>query len=135
MTDLKALKVGDVVCIMNKGKRVDCAISGARRIQKGKRAGQIEYTLAPMEKMGKAYACRVIGTTYLGLPKGTYTQEQINQATGKMEDTRQEIAEKKAERAERGRAAIGDVDWNRSETWRGALSGTKVGIGDEVVVN
>lgn len=135
MTDLKALKVGDAVSIMSKGKRIDCVIQSARYIRRGKYAGKREYTLAPIERTGKTYAWTVKGEALLGVPKGTYTQEQFNEALGQMEGTQQEVQERKQARAERGRAAIGDLDYNGSQFWRNAPSGTKISIGDEVLVN
>jgi hypothetical protein len=135
MTDLNALKIGDTVSIMAKGKRVDCAISNVRYIRRGKNAGKREYTLAPFQKRGKTYAWTVRGEALLGQPKGTYTQEQINEAIGAEQGTRQDIQDRKDKRAERGREAIGDLDHNGSCWWRNAVSGTKISIGDEILVN
>ena len=61
--------------------RHDYAVVNFRTIKRGRRAGQTEYTLAPMKRTGKSYGLSVKGHEWaLNPPSREYTEEEIKQA-------------------------------------------------------
>ena len=126
---------GTVVAISVKGGLTDCVITSTRIISKGRRAGQVEYHLAPIERTGKVYAFKVVGSFQFKKPRGTYTKAQIEAAIQGKESTEQAVGQRKHERQTRGREALGDIDYQRTAGSRRGGSGTKIAAGDEVLVN
>jgi hypothetical protein len=110
--------IGDVVSVQSRKGAIDCAVVSVRAIWKGRFSGKREYTLAPMNNLGKTYALRVISEALLKPSTSKYTQDQINKAIGKEQTTRGGVEERKEKKKERGR-----------EKLDGML------IGDEVLVN
>jgi hypothetical protein len=103
-------KRGDVVGVNHPQQRgLDCVIQNIRHIQRGRRAGMVEYTLAPIGKAnGKAYAFKTVGTSHLKKPHRKHTQAEIKAALGEAETTRANIEQRKYERASRGCDALLD---------------------------
>jgi len=131
---MSTYKTGQLVGFKGRRGHVDCAIASIRRIQKGRRAGLLEYTLAPMIKTNKTYAHVVIGESLFCEPKQKWSEKEIKQAIAGMKGTDQEVHDRRQKKKQRGRDAIGDVDVKRSNNYWG-VSGTKIGVGDEVLVN
>jgi hypothetical protein len=99
-------KTGDVVSTSQHG---DLVIADTRPIRKGRVAGRVEYTLAPLKKgqlSGRAYAIRAIGTKHFGPPKGRYSADQIQAAIESVTEAKLNMMERKGEAAERGRDTI-----------------------------
>jgi len=93
---------GKVVGVRGGRLNGDYVISGTRRIQRGRRAGQVEYQLAPLDTSGRYIGARVIGDRYFGAPSKTYTREQVDRALDVRDDRYAEkAATKRAHQFER----------------------------------
>lgn len=130
---MKTYEPNDVVSVRSREGAVDCVIKSMRRVSRGRRAGLVEYELAPLKSGTKGYAFRCVGETFFGEPSRKYTAEEVAAASAKMEETREKIEERKQERAEKGREAIGQVDWAKSHE-TGKLEGTQIKCGDRVLI-
>lgn len=108
-----------------------CVIASSRVISKGRYAGIVEYVCAPLKEC-KYYSFTFRGESLFKKPTSKYTKKQIEAALVRMVGTKRDIEEKKQKRADRGRKAIGNYDYQRS-TYNKA-SGTNIAIGDEVHV-
>jgi hypothetical protein len=126
-------EINQVVGVKSRQGVVDCVIAEARYIRKGRSAGEVEYRLAPLQKIGKAYAVNCVGEHFFTTPKAKWSEEQVKAALGTEQTVRQEVVEKKAERVERGREALGDVYW-KSRDWDGKYSCANVAVGDQVLI-
>jgi hypothetical protein len=124
---------GTVVGLQTRQGFKDCVITGSRTITRGRRAGQVEYECAPMERTGKHYGFKVVGSFQFKKPRGKYTKAQVKAAVSGMEQTAADVSTKRSDKTERGRKALGDID-TKKLTRRGG-SGTKIGTGDEVLVD
>jgi hypothetical protein len=122
--------VGTLVGIMTRKGFIDCVIVDTRTITRGKNMGTVEHTLAPLQDSGKSYQFRARGESHFKAPRGKYTDAQIATAANAAEATGEKLAKDKQERADRGRDALGKVDYNRST--RDKQSGTEIGIGDRI---
>ena len=128
-------EINTVVGVKSRKGTVDCVIVEARRVRKGRNAGKTEYRLAPLQKgkLGNAYALNCIGEQFFTSASRTYTVAEKDAALNAESGTRTEVAERKEERAEKGREALGDVNW-KSRDWDGRYSCANVAIGDQVLI-
>ena len=124
---------GEVVGVRTRQGQVDCVVVETRRVSRGRQAGKVEYKLAPLAPVDKAYAFNAIGDQFFGPPSRSYPAKDIQAAVARCQETREKVFEAKEERKERGREAIGDVDWKKTRV-EGKASGTKIAVGDEVLV-
>ncbi len=125
-------KIGDVV---SAGTRGDLVVAEARQIKKGRHAGKMEYSLAPLEadRWGNAYGLRAVGESQLKPATKKWTAAQIQAAVDKYHGTKGDIAERKQAVAEAGREAIGDIDMATTVRAR-AAAGTNIAPGMIVTV-
>jgi hypothetical protein len=95
----------------------DYAVAKCRHIRKGRAAGLLEVTLAPLTELrGNAYATIIrvrSGSRFQdwGDPKRAYTPEQAAAAVAKLFETEEESRKAKEARAESGRKVMGDIDY------------------------
>jgi hypothetical protein len=124
--------VGTLVGIMSRKGWLDCVVTETRTITRGKNMGVVEHTLAPLQDAGKHFQFRARGETLFKAPRGKYTDAQIATAANTAEATGAKVDKAREDRADRGRDALGDVDYNRST--RDRASGTEIGIGDKIKI-
>ena len=109
--------VNDTVNVQGRG---DFAVAAKRAIQRGRHAGQTEYTLAPLAGNnlgGKAFAMRVTGDHWFAPAKGSYTSTQVTEAVAKVHVTKGRIADRREKRAAEGREVIGEQRWVSGQGW------------------
>jgi len=96
------------------------AVAYGRRIRRGRAAGLLEVTLAPIDskigKSGNAYATVIRvrqGQRFQDweAPIKPITVDKVNAALAKLSETKEGIDKAKEERAEKGRKVMGEVDF------------------------
>jgi hypothetical protein len=105
-------RIGEVVGVRGRG---DFAVAEATTTRRGRRLGWQNLLLAPLaaNMRGSAFAMRACvnpreeASRLFTAPAGRYSPEQIKSAVDGVHATVEKIAERKFERAEAGRAALG----------------------------
>lgn len=128
---MSGFKNGSVVKFAGRRGTVHGVVYAQRWISKGRNAGQVEYKVAPFERRGTEYSWTVLGRALTASEK-TFTEEQIKAAVELATGTKAKVEERKEKRAEEGRAAIGDIDFEKST--RTKTSGTEIAVGDQVLI-
>jgi len=113
-------KVGGVYEIRGRRGTVTGTVVSTRRVQRGRFAGMTEYTLAPMEDMGKVFGFTAIGESlFLRDVTEKFKQGQVKAAGGELHTRKAEKEKVIADKADAGYEAITTTD---------------VSVGDEVLI-
>lgn len=113
----------------------DVAVCGAKYISRGRNVGKYEYTLASMEPGGwrKAFAVRIIGTSFFGKAAVPRTVAAVVAAMAKVDDGYEAKRDRKDARDAKNRDAMEkakvDAEQGSSDDDR-----TQIDIGQEVLV-
>lgn len=99
-------KIGDVVTVARRG--VDAVVTNTRRITRGRSAGQIEYTCAPIVFGDKPYylTCRA---SHLTECRKGYTPAELAAARGEQQALETQRTESKLARAQKGQETLNQV--------------------------
>lgn len=117
-----------VTCLTRKGP-LDCVVAHARRISRGRNAGEIEYTLAPLGTAAGQSFLTVRGTRFLSPCSKRYSAAQIKAALAGQVQVADQRATAQQQRADRGRQQIGQLMFTGH-----TVDGSKIAVGDRVLV-
>lgn len=126
--------INDICSVNFRGHRLDVVVVSLRRIQRGRFAGKMEYTLVPLEAQSKTMAYTIKGDSNLGPAWETWDTDEVDEALERYRDEAARKSNAKAARVARGRDAIGDIDYSGMNYLTGSAGGTRIAPGDEVLV-